>query len=193
MRKSFLKKLLLYHNRNTFETFLYEEGLFYKVKNCFLLLLTSGNCDNLELYKFKGRGIELGRKSKRRKRKKQRGVIRSKHELVVTKKRPRSKFESGLIDAANVMYFIVMSIIFINLIKLQISNLSLHVFVLIIFLMVAISVHVLVFGTLLSNNKNGGKKVQKKKRNSSYYASSSSGFGDYSSNDCSSSSDGGGD
>ncbi|MGE8054852.1 hypothetical protein ACQKOD_12960 [Bacillus mycoides] len=114
----------------------------------------------------------MGRKSKRRKHKKQRGVIRGKHELVVTKKRPRSKIESGLIDAANVMYFIVMGIIFF---------------------MIAILVHVLVFGTLLSTNKNGGEKVQKKKRNSSYYASSSSGFGDYSSNDCSSSSDGGGD
>ncbi|MGE7886199.1 hypothetical protein ACQKN7_01990 [Bacillus cereus] len=135
----------------------------------------------------------MGRKSKRRKRKKQREVIRSKHELVVTKKRSRSKIESGLIDAANVMYFIVMGITFINLIKLQVSNLSLHVFVLIIFLMVAILVHVLVFGTLLSTNKNGGEKGQRKKRNSSYYSSSSSGFGDYSSSDCSSSSDGGGD
>ncbi len=153
----------------------------------------SGNCDNLELYIFWEGGIRLGRKSKRRKHKKQRGVIRGKHELVVTKKRPRSKIESGLIDAANVMYFIVMGIIFINLIKLPVSNLSLHVFVLIIFFMIAILVHVLVFGTLLSTNKNGGEKVQKKKRNSSYYASSSSGFGDYSSNDCSSSSDGGGD
>ncbi|PGZ58402.1 hypothetical protein COE58_22080 [Bacillus cereus] len=135
----------------------------------------------------------MGRKSKRGKHKKQRGMVRSKHEIVVTKKKPRSKIASGLIDAANVMYFIVMVIIFINLIKLPVSNLSLHVFVLIIFLMVAILVHVLVFGTLLSTNKNGGKKVQKKKRNSSYYASSSSGFGDYSSNDCSSSSDSGGD
>ncbi|MEM5600519.1 hypothetical protein AAHB61_07160 [Bacillus cereus] len=105
----------------------------------------------------------MGRKSKRRKHKKQRGVIRSKHELVVTKKRPRSKIESGLIDAANVMYFIVMCIIFINLIKLPVSNLSLHVFVLIIFLMVAILVHVLVFGTLLSTNKNGGEKGKKRK------------------------------
>ncbi|MFE7375008.1 hypothetical protein ACFU6E_09910 [Bacillus cereus] len=104
----------------------------------------------------------MGRKSKRRKRKKQREVIRSKHELVVTKKRSRSKIESGLIDAANVMYFIVMGTIFINLIKLQVSNLSLHVFVLIIFLMVAILVHVLVFGTLLSTNKNGGEKGQRK-------------------------------
>nr|WP_255303487.1 hypothetical protein [Bacillus wiedmannii] len=120
-------------------------------------------------------------------------MIRSKHELVVTKKKPRSKIASGLIDAANVMYFIVMCIIFINLIKLPVSNLSLHVFVLIIFLMVAILVHVLVFGTLLSTNKDGGKKVQKRKMNPSYYASSSSGFGDYSSNDCSSSSDSGGD
>lgn len=134
----------------------------------------------------------MGRKSKRRKRKKQRGV-RSKQELVVTKKRPRSKFESGLIDVANVMYFIVMCIIFINLIKLPVSNLSLHVFVLIIFFMIAILVHVLVFGTLLSTNKNSGEKRPKKKRNSSYYSSSSSGFGDYSSNDCSSSSDSGGD
>lgn len=151
----------------------------------------SGNCDNLELNKFWEGGNRLGRKSKRRKHKKQRGVIRSKHELVVTKKKPRSKIASGLIDAANVMYFIIMCIIFINLIKLPVSNLSLHVFVLILFFMVAILVHVLVFGTLLSTNKNSGKKVQKKKRNSSYYASSSSGFGDYSSNDCSSSSDGG--
>lgn len=61
------------------------------------------------------------------------------------------------------MYFIIMSIIFINLIKLPVSNLSLHVFVLIIFFMVAILVHVLVFGTLLSTNKNGGEKVQKRK------------------------------
>ena len=28
LMKELLKKLLLYHNRNTFETFLYEEGLF---------------------------------------------------------------------------------------------------------------------------------------------------------------------
>lgn len=128
------------------------------------------------------------RKSNRKKRKKQGYTGSNKNGNIVVKKKPRSKFVNGLIDAASIIYFVTGICIFVYLGNLEVPSVSLHILLIVVFILIAIALYVLVFVELLSSGRDKGSS--KRKKGSSY---SSSGFMDYSSNDCSSSSDGGGD
>ncbi|MDM5190301.1 hypothetical protein QUF99_24045 [Bacillus sp. DX4.1] len=128
----------------------------------------------------------MGRKSNRKKRKKQGYTGSDKNGNIVVKKKPRSKLVNGLIDAASIIYFVTGICIFVYLGNLEVPSVSLHIMMIVVFILIAIALYVLVFVELLSSGRDEGSS--KRKKGSSY---SSSGFMDYSSNDCSSSSDGG--